>query len=77
MDPRATTVRGFDKNMMPNFSKLITEDDAIQLIAYIRSIGPGTVQPSSSGTAPSSKENQPGIAYPGAGPIVNQTPGMQ
>jgi hypothetical protein len=63
--------------MMPDFSRLVTEDDAIQLIAYIRSLGPGPSQPSSLGTEPSSYGNQPGIAYPGAPPIVNQTPGMQ
>lgn len=77
MDPRATTVRGFDKNVMPNFSKLVTEEDAIQLIAYIRSLGPAPTAPSSIGTAPDSYGKQPGIAYPGAGPIVNRTPGMQ
>ena len=77
MDPRATTVKGFDKNMMPDFSHLIDEDEAIQLIAYIRSLGPAATQPSSAGTTPNSYGNQPGISYPGAGPIVNQTPGMK
>ena len=77
MDPRATTVKGFDKNMMPDFSHLIDEDEAIQLIAYIRSLGPATSQPSNSGATPNGYGGQPGIAYPGSGPIVNQTPGLQ
>ena len=77
MDPRATTVKGFDKTVMPDFSHLINEEEAIQLIAYIRSLGPQATQPSSSGSVPRSYGSQPGISYPGAGPIVNQTPGMK
>lgn len=78
-DPRATTVEGFDKNTMPDFSHQLTEDDIIQLIAYIRSLGPqpGSVLPSSPGQSPQQYGNQPGIAYPGAPPIINTTPGMR
>jgi cytochrome c oxidase subunit II len=75
-DPRATTVLGYDKNMMPDFSHLLTEDDVIELIAFIRSLAAAPTQPSSSGTTPHSYGNQPGIAYPDAPPIVNHTPGV-
>jgi cytochrome c oxidase subunit II len=78
-DPRATTVEGYDKNVMPDFSHQLSEEDVLQLIAYIKSIGPrpGSTLPSSTGETPSSYGNQPGIAYPGAPPIENQTPGIR
>ena len=78
-DPRATTVEGYDKDVMPDFSHQLTEEDVIQLIAYIRSLGPapGSTIESSPGSTPSQYGNQPGIAYPGAPPILNRTPGMR
>ena len=77
-DVRATTVEGYEKNIMPDFSHQITEDDALQLIAYIRSLGPepGSTMPSSPGAPNRNNGNQPGIAYPGAPPLQNHTPGI-
>ena len=78
-DPRATTVEGYDKNVMPDFSHQLTEDEVIQLIAYIRSLGPqpGSTLPSSPAEPPERYGHQPGIAYPGAPPLENPTPGMR
>ena len=78
-DPHAFTVEGYDKDVMPDFSHQLTEENVIQLIAYIRSLGPapGSVVPSSPGEAPEIYGNQPGIAYPGAPPLQNRTPGMR
>lgn len=78
-DPRATTVEGYEKGIMPDFSHQLTEEEVIQLIAYIRSLGPqpGTMLPSTPGTTPENYGNQPGIAYPGAPPLENKTPGIR
>ena len=78
-DPRAFTVEGYDKDIMPDFSHQLSEEDVIQLIAYIRSLGPvpGSTIQSNPGNLPGQYGNQPGIAYPGAPPIVNRTPGMR
>lgn len=78
-NPRDTTVEGYDKNVMPDFSHQLSEDQIVELIAYIRSLGPqpGSVLPSSAGTTPSSYGPQPGISYPGAPSLGNPEPGIR
>jgi cytochrome c oxidase subunit II len=78
-DVKSFTVEGYEKNIMPDFSHQLTEEDAIQLIAYIKSLGasPGSTIPSSSGNTNENYGSQPGITYSGAPPLENQTPGMR
>lgn len=52
LDPNAKIVAGFQPNVMPNFKGQISEENVIQLIAYIKSLSPsapasqqGTQQP--------------------------------
>ncbi len=40
LDPNAKIVAGFQPNVMPNFKGQISEENVIQLIAYIKSLSP-------------------------------------
>lgn len=40
LDPNAKIVNGYESNVMPNFKGQITEEQVIQLIAYIKSLSP-------------------------------------
>jgi cytochrome c oxidase subunit 2 len=42
LDPNAKIVSGFQPNVMPNFKGQVTEENVIQLIAYIKSLSPST-----------------------------------
>ncbi len=42
LDPNAKIVAGFQPNVMPNFKGQISEENVIQLIAYIKSLSPST-----------------------------------
>ncbi len=42
LDPNAKIVAGFEPNIMPNFKGQVTEENVIQLIAYIKSLSPQT-----------------------------------
>lgn len=64
LNPNAKIVAGFEPNVMPNFKGQVSEEDVIQLIAYIKSLSPsgpasqqGTQQPALSATP-----NVPGAA---------------
>jgi len=67
VDPAAKIVAGFT-NYMPVFKNVLTEDQLVELLAYIKAIGPepGTQQPSSAGSVPATYGGQPGIS--GSGP---------
>jgi len=41
LDPNAKIVAGFEPNVMPNFKGQLSEENVIQLIAYIKSLSPG------------------------------------
>ena len=57
---------------MPNFTGVVSEEQIIALISYIKALGPqpGTQEPSSSGAAPKEYGTQKGIG----GPAPHQTP---
>ena len=40
LDPNAKIVAGFEPNVMPNFKGQISEEQVIQLIAFIKSLSP-------------------------------------
>lgn len=42
LDPNAKIVNGFEPNIMPNFKGQLSEENVIQLIAYIKSLSPST-----------------------------------
>ena len=42
LEPNAKVVSGFQPNIMPNFKGQISEENVIQLIAYIKSLTPAT-----------------------------------
>jgi cytochrome c oxidase subunit 2 len=42
LEPNAKIVAGFEPNIMPNFKGQISEENVIQLIAYIKSLSPST-----------------------------------
>ena len=56
LDPGATVVAGYD-NIMPTFQGVVSEDQLLQLLAYIKSLG---TQPAQSGSG------NPGPATPAA-----------
>jgi cytochrome c oxidase subunit 2 len=41
LNPGAQIVAGY-RNLMPNFSGQLSEEDVVKLIAYIKSLAPGT-----------------------------------
>lgn len=64
LDPNAKIVAGFQPNIMPNFKGQISEENVIQLIAYIKSLSPN---------APASQQGaqqRPVSATPQKGPAV-------
>lgn len=67
-DPDAQIPWGFSAHVMPNFTGVVSEDQILALISYIKALGPlpGTQEPSSSGTAPAEYGTQKGIGGPGA-----------
>ena len=42
LEPNAKIVAGFEPNVMPNFKGQLSEENVIQLIAYIKSLSPAT-----------------------------------
>jgi cytochrome c oxidase subunit 2 len=42
LDPNAKVVSGFEANIMPNFTGQLSEENIIQLIAFIKSLSPST-----------------------------------
>lgn len=67
-DPNAQVPWGFAANVMPNFTGVVSEEQALALISYIKALGPqpGTQEPASSGTTPQEFGTQKGIGGPGA-----------
>lgn len=71
LDPNAKIVSGFEPNVMPNFKGQLSEENVIQLIAFIKSLSPSApasqvagagaprITPSAGGRAPS-RANTPG-----------------
>lgn len=57
LDPNAKIVNGFEPNVMPNFKGQLSEENVIQLIAYIKSLSP---------TAPASQQGQQPTTTPSA-----------
>jgi cytochrome c oxidase subunit 2 len=51
LNPRAKVVAGFEP-IMPTFQGLVSEEQLLQLIAYIRSLGPSQGQAAATGTLP-------------------------
>jgi cytochrome c oxidase subunit 2 len=60
LDPNAKIVAGFEPNVMPNFKGQVSEENVIQLIAFVKSL------------APSAPASQVG---PGQRPVVAGAPG--
>lgn len=78
VDPRAQVANGW-KPIMPTFQGQLTEEQIIQLISFIRSIGPqtGMEMQSTPGTTPQELGTQKGIAGPGATSISGSGPGTR
>ncbi|MGA8598993.1 MAG: cytochrome c oxidase subunit II [Bryobacteraceae bacterium] len=67
-DPDAQVPWGFSTHVMPNFTGIVSEEQVLALISYIKALGPqpGTQEPSSSGATPAAYGTQKGIGQPGA-----------
>lgn len=67
-DPDAQVPWGFSAGVMPNFTGVVSEEQILALVSYIKALGPqpGTQEPSSSGTAATEYGTQKGIGGPGA-----------
>jgi len=67
VQPAAKIVYGH-QNIMPTFATLLNEEQLVQLIEYIKSMGPqtGTEEPSSSGSLPKATGTVPGVGAPGS-----------
>ena len=75
VDPRAKIVLGFD-DIMPTFKGQLTEEQLVQLIAYVKALGPppGAEFPGSSGSTPHDYGTQKGIGGPGSSAISTGPP---
>ena len=69
-DPDAQIPWGFSSGVMPNFTGVVSEEQILALISYIKALGPqpGTQELPSSGTAPTQYGTQNGIGGSGAAP---------
>ncbi len=58
LEPNAKIVKGFDADVMPNFKGQLSEENVIQLIAYIKSLTPTAAAPTGTqpGVAPAVKK---------------------
>jgi len=67
-DPDAQIPWGFASNVMPNFTGIVSEDQIVALISYIKALGPapGTLEPASPGAAPGPYGAQPAAGATGA-----------
>jgi cytochrome c oxidase subunit II len=65
LEPNAKIVNGFEANIMPNFKGQLSEENVIQLIAYIKSL---------SSTAPASQTGVLPTNGPNVSPIRQMTP---
>jgi cytochrome c oxidase subunit II len=67
-DPDAQVPWGFSSGVMPNFTGVVSEEQILALISYIKALGPqpGTQDLSSSGIAPTQYGTKNGIGGPGA-----------
>ena len=61
LEPNAKIVKGFDANVMPNFKGQLSEENVIQLIAYIKSLSPTATTPTGTqpGAAPAPAMKKP------------------
>jgi cytochrome c oxidase subunit II len=68
LNPDAQVPWGFSAGVMPNFTGVVSEEQILALISYIKALGPqpGTQELSGSGTAPTQYGTQKGIGGPGA-----------
>jgi cytochrome c oxidase subunit 2 len=62
LQPNAKIVNGFEANVMPNFQGQLSEENVIQLIAYIKSLSSQTATASQVGALPT---NGPQVPAPG------------
>ncbi len=59
LDPNAKIVAGFEPNVMPIFKGQVSEENVIQLIAYIKSLSPPAGAAAPAGSAPTSAPKPP------------------
>ena len=80
LNPRAKTVAGFTP-IMPTFQGLVSEEQVLQLVAYVRSLtqeGQGGAAGSTTGTAGGAGASSGGAAAPSGGAAgSNTTPGRE
>ncbi|HYK61459.1 MAG TPA: cytochrome c oxidase subunit II [Bryobacteraceae bacterium] len=76
LNPRAKVVQGWKDGYMPSFQGQIDEEQILDLIAYVKALGPapGSALTSSSGAVPQGSAWQPVIIGPGATSINNTVP---
>ena len=68
LNPRAKTVAGYEQ-IMPTFQGQVTEEQILQIVAYIKSVGPQQKQVPAPAASPAAKPGaSPAAAEPGAKP---------
>ena len=66
LQPQAKVVLGYDP-VMPTFQGLVTEEQVLQLVEYIKSIGPKPGAGPGGGSTPTPAAGRPGTAGPAPG----------
>jgi cytochrome c oxidase subunit 2 len=54
LQPQAKIVSGFEP-VMPTFQGLVTEEQLVQLVEYVKSLGPKPEKPSNAGSTPANR----------------------
>ncbi|HEY7333823.1 MAG TPA: cytochrome c oxidase subunit II [Bryobacteraceae bacterium] len=79
LDPNAKIVQGWKDSYMPSFKGQIDEEHVMDLVAYIKAMGPppGGTLSTGSGAAPENSGQQPYIIGPGTTSNANSEPGQR
>jgi cytochrome c oxidase subunit 2 len=64
LQPNAKIVNGYDANVMPNFQGQLSEENVIQLIAYIKSLAGNAAPAPTQGGNPPATAPTPAVKKP-------------
>jgi|SRR5215472_14755909 len=73
VNPQAKIVAGYGP-IMPTFQGVVTEEQLVQLVAFVKSLGSNAAAPGSPGSAPNASQSSPAPAAAGPKPAAAATP---
>jgi cytochrome c oxidase subunit 2 len=76
LNPTAKIVAGFQP-VMPTFQGVVSEEQVLQLIEYIKSLASAPPPPQPQQERPGPRPGEPGLARPPSGPIAKTPPAQK